>query len=80
MAPFDGIRDQVDFSCIKIGLLTSIKKKLNEEVQVIIDGKTVSVGVVEYEDEPWFSFKFDSDEQPFESDIEVMEMNNTERR
>ncbi|CAH1451513.1 unnamed protein product [Lactuca virosa] len=42
------------------------KKKINEEIRVEAGGKTFDVGVVEYEDKPWFPFRFNNIEQPYE--------------
>nr|KAJ0208013.1 hypothetical protein LSAT_V11C500256110 [Lactuca sativa] len=45
--------------------------KLNEIVNVEVDGKSFTVGVVEYEDDPWFPFKFDDEREPYESQSDV---------
>ncbi|CAH1427400.1 unnamed protein product [Lactuca virosa] len=65
LAPFNEIKDRVDTSCVKIGILTRWKKKLNEEVKVLLNGIMDTVGIVEYEDGPWFPFMFDKEKQPY---------------
>lgn len=69
--PFDKIQDRMDLSVVKIGILTGEKTKLNKIVNVEVDGKAFTVGVVEYEDNPWFPFKFDVEGEPYESPSEV---------
>ncbi|CAI9298523.1 unnamed protein product [Lactuca saligna] len=54
---------------LKIDIFTEEKKK-NDVIKVEVVGKTFEVGVVEYEDEPWFPFKFDNDEQTYESNFD----------
>ncbi|CAI9266455.1 unnamed protein product [Lactuca saligna] len=67
IVPFNHIEDRLDLSVVKLGILTGMKKKINEVVRVEVEGKTCDIGVVEYEDEPWFPFKFENEEQPYES-------------
>ncbi|CAI9275320.1 unnamed protein product [Lactuca saligna] len=71
VAPCDKIQDRMDLSVAKLSILTSEKRKLNEIVNAEVDGKPFTVGVVEYEDEPWFPFKFDDEEEPYESQSDV---------
>ncbi|KAI3790506.1 hypothetical protein L2E82_03597 [Cichorium intybus] len=47
------------------------KKKLNEIVQVEIEDRSFEVGVVEYEDEPWFPFVFENEKEPYESESDA---------
>ncbi|CAH1451199.1 unnamed protein product [Lactuca virosa] len=61
------ILERVDLSVVKLVILTSEKKKLNDEFNVEVDGISFTVGVVEYEDEPWFPFKFDTENEPYET-------------
>lgn len=68
IVPFDHFAERNDLSVVKIGILTEEKKKINDVIKVEAAGMTFEVGVVEYEDELWFPFKFESEEQPYESD------------
>ncbi|CAH1447309.1 unnamed protein product [Lactuca virosa] len=70
--PFDHIEDRLDLSVVKVGILTCTKKKINEEIRVEAEGKIFDVGLVEYEDEPWFPFRFDNDEQSFEPETDYV--------
>ncbi|CAH1450968.1 unnamed protein product [Lactuca virosa] len=68
--PFDHIGDRMDLSVVKIGILTEEKKKINEVIKTEVGEETFDIGVVEYEDEPWFPFKFDDVDQPYQSEPE----------
>ncbi|CAH1453333.1 unnamed protein product [Lactuca virosa] len=68
---FDNIKERLDLSVVKIGILTGEKKKHNEIVQVEIEGRPFEVGVVEYEDEPWFPFVFANEKDPYESESDA---------
>ncbi|CAH1412378.1 unnamed protein product [Lactuca virosa] len=67
--PIDHITSRVDLSVVKLAILTDKLTKLNEEIQVEADGRSFHVGIVEYEDEPWFPFKFDNEEHPYEDQV-----------
>lgn len=62
--PFDDYMHRDDISCIQIGILTSHKKNINDEVTIETGGKLVTVGIVEFEK----TFSFDEEEQMFLSD------------
>ncbi|CAH1420761.1 unnamed protein product [Lactuca virosa] len=68
IVPFDHIEDRLDLSVVKVGILTGMKKKINEVIRIEAEGKIFDFGVVEYEDEPWFPFKFENEDQPYESE------------
>lgn len=78
IATFNDIKDRVDMSCVKIGILTRWKKKLNEEVKVVLKGITDTVGIVEYEDSPWFPFMFDKEKQPYVNEDDSSDNEQTE--
>nr|KAJ0217709.1 hypothetical protein LSAT_V11C300129490 [Lactuca sativa] len=70
--PFDHIEDRLDLSVVKVGILTGAKKKINEEIRVEAEGKIFFLGLVEYEDEPWFPFRFDNEVQPCEPETDYV--------
>ncbi|CAH1442146.1 unnamed protein product [Lactuca virosa] len=39
---FDGIKNRVDLSFVKVSILTSLKKKLNEELSILLNGSSLS--------------------------------------
>ncbi|KAI3521228.1 hypothetical protein L1887_10689 [Cichorium endivia] len=59
--PFDGIYDRRDLSMGKVGVVTSRRVWINEELLVEAGGKTFKVGVVEYTDDwsPFHEFPYD---------------------
>ncbi|CAI9269129.1 unnamed protein product [Lactuca saligna] len=65
VVPLDHITNRVDLSVAKIAITTEKLTKFNEEILVEADGQYYQVGIIEYEDEPWFPFKFDEEEQPY---------------
>lgn len=69
IAPFDDIFNRVDISCIKVGILTTIRRRINEEITILADGRCIKIGIIEF-DEEWFPFKFDPQEKFSESDEE----------
>ncbi|CAH1446424.1 unnamed protein product [Lactuca virosa] len=58
IAPFDDVYHRVDLSCVKIGIITTRRTRINEEAVVATDDHIIKVGVVEF-DEDWFPFQFD---------------------
>ncbi|CAH1442453.1 unnamed protein product [Lactuca virosa] len=54
--PFDGIGNRRDYSMGKVGVLTSEKKWINEEITITADDVKHQIGVVEYTDD-WSPFK-----------------------
>ncbi|KAI3751227.1 hypothetical protein L2E82_22275 [Cichorium intybus] len=56
ISPFDYISNRRDYSMGKVGVLTSEKKWINEEVTIKSNGMEYRVGVVEYTDD-WSPFK-----------------------
>ncbi|XP_042753995.1 uncharacterized protein LOC122195844 [Lactuca sativa] len=54
--PFDSIFDRRDLSMGNVGIITSLKNWINEEVKIYVEGETYKVGVVEYT-EGWSPFK-----------------------
>ncbi|CAI9268261.1 unnamed protein product [Lactuca saligna] len=69
VVPIDHITSRVDLFVVKLAILTDKLTKFNEEIQVEADGRSFHVGIVEYEDEPWFPFKFDNEEHPYEDQV-----------
>ncbi|CAH1452310.1 unnamed protein product [Lactuca virosa] len=65
IAPFDDVYHRVDLSCVKVGILTTRRTRINEEVEVATDDQITKVGVVEF-DEDWFPFQFDSSKNFYE--------------
>ncbi|CAI9296436.1 unnamed protein product [Lactuca saligna] len=65
VVPLDHITNRADLSVAKIAITTEKLTKFNEEILVEADGQYYQVGIIEYEDEPWFPFKFDEEEQPY---------------
>lgn len=69
--PFDNIHDKRDFSVGKVGVITTIKTWINEEIQISVDGAIYVVGVVEYS-EDWTPFNLcHSDKDANESDSDI---------
>ncbi|KAI3496581.1 hypothetical protein L1887_38946 [Cichorium endivia] len=66
--PFDFILNRSDWSMGKVGVLTSRRRWINEEVTVTVEGKMYQVGVVEYTDD-WSPFK----QCPFDRTVESEE-------
>ncbi|KAI3749690.1 hypothetical protein L2E82_20306 [Cichorium intybus] len=62
IAPFDNTLSMVDFSCVKIGIFSAIRKNINEEIVVDGERKLYCIGIVEAE-EDWYPFKCDDDDQ-----------------
>ncbi|CAH1418163.1 unnamed protein product [Lactuca virosa] len=81
IAPYEDLSNRVDLSCPKIGILTSRKTRINDELQVSIDGRVLKIGITEF-DEDWFPFRFDKSEDYYETqdedDEEVGEYGNEE--
>nr|KAJ0195626.1 hypothetical protein LSAT_V11C700343790 [Lactuca sativa] len=69
IAPYEDLSNRVDLSCPKIGILTSRKTRINEELQVVIDGRVFKIGIIEF-DEDWFPFRFDKSEDYYETQDE----------
>lgn len=65
IAPFDDIPNRIDLSHVKIGILTTRKARINEEIHISYDGKVTRLGIVEF-DEDWFPFRFDPSEDYYE--------------
>ncbi|CAI9278586.1 unnamed protein product [Lactuca saligna] len=65
---FDHIAERLDLSVVKIGILIEEKKKINEVIRVEVGAEIFDVGVVGYEDELWFPFKFEDGDQPYQSE------------
>ncbi|KAL4567770.1 hypothetical protein LXL04_023363 [Taraxacum kok-saghyz] len=59
IAPFNEIHHRIDLSCVKIGIMTSRKSRINEEVQVVIEKKLINMGIIEFDEDYWFPFLFD---------------------
>ncbi|KAL4585399.1 hypothetical protein LXL04_010019 [Taraxacum kok-saghyz] len=59
IAPFDDIHHRVDLSCVKIGILTHRKNRINDEIYVAIDAEVIKIGVIEFDENYWFPFYFD---------------------
>ncbi|CAI9268894.1 unnamed protein product [Lactuca saligna] len=66
VVPIDHITNRVYLFVVKLAILTDKLTKLNKEIQVEADSRSFHVGIVEYEDKPWFPFKFDNEEHPYE--------------
>ncbi|CAH1448572.1 unnamed protein product [Lactuca virosa] len=54
--PFDGISNRRDYSMRKVGVFTSARRWINEEITVNSNGCEFKVGIVEYTDD-WSPFK-----------------------
>ncbi|CAH1442510.1 unnamed protein product [Lactuca virosa] len=65
IAPYEDLPNRVDLSCPKIGILTSRKTRINDELHVGMDGKVFKIGITEF-DEEWFPFRFDTSEDYYE--------------
>nr|KAJ0196777.1 hypothetical protein LSAT_V11C700381330 [Lactuca sativa] len=70
ICPFDNIHNRNDFSVGKVGIITACKKWINEEVEVMVNGNVLSVGVYEYNEDwsPFTSSPIDNDENDSESE------------
>ncbi|CAI9294135.1 unnamed protein product [Lactuca saligna] len=75
ITPYEDLSNRVDLSCPKIGILTSRKTRVNEELQVAIDGRVLKIGIIEF-DEDWFPFRFDKSEDYYETQDEDDEEDN----
>ncbi|CAI9299123.1 unnamed protein product [Lactuca saligna] len=73
IAPFEDIPHRVDISHVKIGLLTSRRTRINDEIQASFEGKIYKLGIIEF-DEDWFPFKFDPSEDGNEKTVSEDEM------
>lgn len=74
ISPFDNIANRRDYSMGKVGVITSNRKWINEELTIISNGVEYKVGVVEYTDD-WSPFKplpFDKVEE-YDDDEEDVE-------
>ncbi|CAH1452202.1 unnamed protein product [Lactuca virosa] len=69
IAPYDDLPNRVDMSCVKIGILTEIRKSINDEIMISIDGELTKIGIIEF-DEDYFPFRFNSVTNPYESEDE----------
>ncbi|CAI9265576.1 unnamed protein product [Lactuca saligna] len=67
ISPFDELPNRVDLSCVKIGILTKRRTRINDEIFVSCEGKFIKLGIIEF-DEDWFPFKFDHSEDYYEKD------------
>ncbi|CAH1432198.1 unnamed protein product [Lactuca virosa] len=67
IAPFDELPNRVDLSCVKIGILTERRTRINEEIFVSFEGELIKLGIIEF-DEDWFPFKFDPNEDYYEKE------------
>lgn len=56
----------MDLSCVKFCILIGVKTKLNDELIVLVNKQPLSAGSVEYEEEPWIPFKFETDDNSYE--------------
>ncbi|CAH1447673.1 unnamed protein product [Lactuca virosa] len=61
ISPFDKIRTRRGYSMGKVGVITSQRKWINEEISIMADGKYYKLGVVEYTDDcsPFHPLPFD---------------------
>ncbi|CAH1443033.1 unnamed protein product [Lactuca virosa] len=68
--PFNNIFTKRGYSMGKVGFFTSRRTWINETVQVTVEGKTYSVGIVEYTDDwsPIHPAPFDKVEEDSEED------------
>lgn len=73
IAPFEDIPHIVDLSHAKIGLLTSRRTRINNEIQASFEGKVYKLGIIEF-DEDWFPFKFVPSEDDNEKTVSEDEM------
>ncbi|KAL4566368.1 hypothetical protein LXL04_030483 [Taraxacum kok-saghyz] len=69
IAPFDTLPARVALSCAKIGILTERKTRINEEVRVVFGGKSMNIGITEF-DEDWWPFRFDPSKDFYEDESE----------
>lgn len=76
IAPFDELHNRVDLSCVKIGILTKRRTRINDEIFVSCEGKFIKLGIIEF-DEDWFPFKFDHCEDYYVND-ELSEVDATD--
>ncbi|CAI9268360.1 unnamed protein product [Lactuca saligna] len=80
IAPFEDIPYRVDLSHAKIGLLTSTRARINDEIHASFEGKVFKLGIIEF-DEDWFPFRFDPPEDGNEKMVvdDQMSAKNDER-
>lgn len=62
----------------KIGIPTSQRSWINDQVTIIVDGKTYNIGVVEYTDDwsPFHRVPFEKVEDESEDDSDVDDLSN----
>lgn len=51
ISPFDDIFNRVDMSCIKVGILTTIRRRISEEIIILADGRGVRIGKTEFDED-----------------------------
>lgn len=56
VSPFDNISNRMDYSMGKVGVITSERKWINDEITIIANGVKYRVGIVDYTDD-WSPFK-----------------------
>ncbi|CAH1445011.1 unnamed protein product [Lactuca virosa] len=67
IAPFDNLTHRVDLSCVKIGILTTRRKRINKEILVAVEEEILKMGIIEF-DEDWYAFKFDPNDDFYKKD------------
>ncbi|KAL4591816.1 hypothetical protein LXL04_004789 [Taraxacum kok-saghyz] len=67
-SPIDLIRERVDLSCMRLGIITDSRRRVNEDISVELEGNIHQIGLAEYEHEIWFPFRFDKTEHMYESE------------
>ncbi|CAI9286938.1 unnamed protein product [Lactuca saligna] len=75
IALFDDIPNRLDLSHVKIGILTTRRAIINEEIHISQEGKVFKLGIVEF-NKNWFPFIFDPSEDYYE-DSNLLENNET---
>ncbi|CAI9290822.1 unnamed protein product [Lactuca saligna] len=58
IAPFEYIPHRKDLSHANIGLITSRRTQINDEIHAAFEGKVYKLGIIEF-NEDWFPFRFD---------------------
>ncbi|KAL4588391.1 hypothetical protein LXL04_001275 [Taraxacum kok-saghyz] len=76
IAPYDDIPNRVDLSHAKIGILTSRRARINDEIHAAFEGIVYKLGVIEF-DEDWFPFRFDPTEDFLEGRKAAQTVNTT---
>ncbi|KAI3518329.1 hypothetical protein L1887_06934 [Cichorium endivia] len=68
--PFNEISSRSDFSMGKVGVLTSKRTWINEDIKVLAGGTEYTVGIVEYTDDwsPFYPLPFDKVEEDDDSE------------